>query len=285
MRVLIIDGPGSHPETYPRVLARSLHRLGHVVVVHPQRDLGSSWPARYRFRRHAAETLSVHQPDVVHVLAREPWVVDAFRDRGVPVIHTGDGKVTKADWSVVPTRQALNDAAGAGEGLDVCVGLMPYAAETSPEPDLYGSFALALAPDGDAEAAAWIEKAAWSVPWIPVRREGEVREARFVLALASRPSAWPRGIADAMASGRPVIASWAGAAQEFVLEGVTGFLSAPGDTASLASHMDFLWDHPEQALRMGVESLRHARDHFDPEPHAKTLVRWYLRAGVSRMVV
>lgn len=285
MRILIVDAPGAHPEGYAGVLGRALHQLGHVIVVHPQRTLGSSWPARHRFRKHAAEALAVHQPDVVHVLAREPWVVDAFAGRGVAVIHTGEGRIARADWSVVPTKAALNQAAGAGQGLDVRVGRLPFAAEVAAEPDLYGQFALALAPAGDAEAESWIRQASAAVPFVPVQREGEPREARLVIAMASKPGAWPRGIADAMAAGRPVIACWGGAAQEFVLEGVTGFLSAPGDVASLAAHAGWLWDHPEDALRMGAEGLKHARDLFSPETHAKTLVRWYMRAGVSRLAV
>ncbi|HEX7897413.1 MAG TPA: glycosyltransferase [Planctomycetota bacterium] len=285
MKILIVDGPGSHPETYARVLCRALHDLGHVIVVHPQRDAGSSWPARHRLRKHAAEAIQIHQPDVVHVLARDAGFVDTYLKHGVPVIHTGEGRLSRADWGIVATRGALNEVAGGGEGLDIHVGRLPFASEISPAPELYGQYALALAPAGDAKAEAWIEKAAWEVPYIPMRREGDPREARFVVAMASTPSAWPSGISDAMAAGRPVIAFWGGAAQEFVLEGVTGFLSAPGDTKSLASHMAFLWDHPEDALRMGGESIRHAREHFAPEVHARTLVRWYLRAGVSRLAV
>ena len=286
MRILIVDGPGSHPDTYARVLARALHDLGHVIVVHPQRDAGTSWPARHRLRKHAAEALKIHQPDVVHVIARDAGFADTYLNLGVPVIHTGEGKLSRADCCVVATRGALNEAAGAGEGLNVHVGRLPFAAEVAAEPpELYGQYALALSPAGDAKAEAWIEEAAWSVPYVPLRREGDVREARFVVAMASRPGAWPGGISDAMAAGRPVIAFWGGAAQEFVLEGVTGFLSAPGDTASLASHMGWLWDHPEDALRMGAESVRHAKEHFAPEIHALTLVLCYLRSGVSRLAV
>jgi glycosyltransferase involved in cell wall biosynthesis len=285
MRILVVDGPGAHPESYARVLGRALHGLGHVVIVHPQRDAGTSWPARYRLRKKAAEAIQVHQPDVVHVLSRDPGFVDVYTRHGVPVVHTGDGRLSRADWTVVPTRAALNEAAGAGEGLDVPVGRLPFAAELAPVPELYGQFGLALAPAGDARAEVWIQDAARLAPFVPLRRQGDVAEARFILAVASKPGAWPPGISDAMAGGRPVLTFWGGASQEFVLEGVTGFMSAPGDTASLANHMIWLWDHPEDALRMGAEALKHAKEHFAPEPHARTLVRWYLRAGVSRLAV
>jgi glycosyltransferase involved in cell wall biosynthesis len=131
----------------------------------------------------------------------------------------------------------------------------------------------------------WVERAAWDLPWLPLRTEGEPAEARFVVCASTRPESWPAGVAEAMAAGRPVIAPWQGAAPELVLEGVTGFLCAAGDVASLRSQMEYLWDHPEQALRMGEEARKQAKEHLGPDAHARTIVRWYLRAGVSRLAV
>ena len=285
MRILIVDAPGSHPSSYPRVLGGALHRLGHSAIVHPAKDAAGSWPFRHRFRRHAREVLSVHQPDIVHVVSREPWVADAFVDRGVPVVHSSEGRVSRSEWVVVPTRAALNVAAGSGQDLDVQVGHLPYAMEVAPPPASFGAFVRVFVPPGDARARRWVQDAARAVPFVPLRDDGDPREARAVLALASDPGAWPTGVVEAMAAGRPVITGWSGPSQEFVLEGVTGFLSAPGDVPSIAAHLAFLWDHPEDALRMGGEASEQARDELDPAAHAKILVRWYLRAGVSRLAV
>src|SRR5439155_22268796 len=94
-----------------------------------------------------------------------------------------------------------------------------------------GSYVLARFDPQDEDAARWVEEAAARLPDVPVRDEGDVRGARFLLYASSRPEAWPAGVAEAMAAGRPVIASWAGAASEFVGEAVSGFLYAPGDAA------------------------------------------------------
>ena len=285
MRILIIDAPGAHPESYSRVLGSALHRLGHSAIVHPAKDATGAWPFRHKFRRHAREVLAVHQPDIVHVVSREPWVAEAFAGRGVPVVHSSEGKVSRSEWVVVPTRAALNVAAGSGQDLDVQVGRLPYAMELGAPPETYGGFVRVFAPRGDARAARWVREAGRLAPFVPLRDDGDPREARAVLSVASDPGAWPRGVVEAMAAGRPVVTGWSGPAQEFVLEGVTGFLSAPGDVPSLASHLAFLWDHPEQALHMGAEAAERAKAEFAPAAHAKMLVRWYLRAGVSRLAL
>jgi hypothetical protein len=285
MKILIVDGPGTHPLTYATSLGGALHRLGHGVIVHPHKDVRDSWPSRHSLNRHARKVLEVHQPDVVHVISRAAWFAKAFSGRGIPIVHSAEDRAWTADWVVAPSRVALDRIAGSGEGVDLRVGRLPYAIDRSPLPESYGAYALASVPAGDAVAAKWVEEAAWSLPFLPLRTEGDPREARFVIALSSGSEPWPGGVAEAMAAGRPVIAHWGGAASEFVLEGVTGFLSASGDVASLRAQMEYLWDHPEEARRMGAEASKHAKEHFDPEVHAKALIRWYLRAGVSRLAV
>jgi hypothetical protein len=285
MRILVVDGPGRHPAYYPRVLGSALHRRGHGVIVHPARDASNSWPGRHAFRKRAKEVVAVHQPDVVHVIAAEPWVADAFGGRGLPVIHSGEGRCGRADWSVVPTHAALNRAAGDGAGPDFRVGHLPYAFDIASEAAPGGDFALAYVPAGDAAARRVLNEIRIALPDVPIRDSGDPREARFVLALGTDPAAWPAGVGEGLSAGRPVLASWGGTAQEFLLEGVTGFMAAPGDAASVAAQAKVLWEQPEECGRMGAEALRHAREQFDAEDHAKALLRWYLRAGASRLAV
>ncbi len=285
MRILIVEGPGTRPAAYARVLGDALKHLGHRSVVRPLGDLTGSWSERRDMARVAGVMLESVRPDIVHALTSETWVAEAFVDRGVPVVHTAGDRPSRADWVVAPSRVGLDRIAGAGEGLDYRVGLLPYAAEIHPQNASYGRNALAVMDPADAEAGEWLEEAAWSVPWIPISDSGDPADARFVISVSSRPAAWQPGIAEAMTAGRPVIATWGGAAPEFVREAVTGYLSAPGDVESLVKHMDYLWDRPEQARRMGREAQELAFEFFDPEAHARTLLRWYLRAGVSRLAV
>ncbi|WP_267423484.1 MULTISPECIES: glycosyltransferase [unclassified Curtobacterium] len=59
-------------------------------------------------------------------------------------------------------------------------------------------------------------------------------------------------VIEAMASGRPVIASAAGAPGEMIVDGVDGFLVAPGDAAAMADAMLRLASDPELRARVGA---------------------------------
>lgn len=285
MKILIVEGPGRHPESYPRALGGALHRQGHVAVVHPLGDPGRRWAPRLSLARHARKLLEVHAPDIVHVVSSEPWIADAFTGRGTPVIHSTEDRASTADVIIVPTRIALATLTGLPVGAEHRVVQHPYAVTADGESTGYGSCGLATFDPADADAAAWVEQACERHPFLPVRTEGDVEDARFVIVASTRRQAWVPGLAEAMAAGRPVLAGWVGVPPEYVLEGVTGFLSEPGDVASLAAQMAWLWDHPEEARRMGEEARRRAVPHFDPELHARAVVRLYLRAGASRLAV
>ncbi|HVR83640.1 MAG TPA: hypothetical protein VMU54_04965, partial [Planctomycetota bacterium] len=64
-----------------------------------------------------------------------------------------------------------------------------------------------------------------------------------------------------------------------------GYLSAPGDIQSLAMHLQVLWSKPEEAVTLGLAGRDEAAAHFGSEEQVRTLMRWYLRAGVSRLAV
>ncbi len=69
------------------------------------------------------------------------------------------------------------------------------------------------------------------------------------------PSVWPEpfglvGI-EAMAHGRPVIASKTGGIPEWLSDGQTGLLVPPGDVAALDKAMSWMLDHPREAEEMG----------------------------------
>lgn len=100
-----------------------------------------------------------------------------------------------------------------------------------------------------------------------VRFLGECRNVPDVLAdtdlfvLPSRSEALPNAVIEAMAAGLPVVASDVGGIPELVTQGVTGLLVPPGDAQALASAVNHLLDHPEQASELG----RAARDHVTRE--------------------
>jgi len=56
---------------------------------------------------------------------------------------------------------------------------------------------------------------------------------------------------EAMAMGLPVIASRGGGTMDLVVDGRSGFLVQPGDSADLADKLAYLHQHPQQRQKMG----------------------------------
>lgn len=285
MKILIIDGPGVHPRTAARALGRGLHQKGHVVIVHPIQMEKLGWFKGPALEKRAAEVLDLHQPDVVHVFSSEPWIADAFTGRGVPVVHSTFDRMSRADWVVAPSKKALARIGGEGPAGQNRVSVHPYPIVVGEPPTNPGDYVLAHVPKRDQTARKWITEAGARHPEIPIRFEGSPEEARIVVSLSSREDLWPIGVAEAMAAGRPVIAGWNGAAIEFVLEGVSGYLSAAGDVPSLASHLHLLWSKPEEAVTLGLSGRDEAAEHFGGGEQIRSLLRCYLRAGMSRLAV
>jgi len=285
MKILVIDGPGVHPKSSARALGRALHRAGHGVIMHPIDLAKLGWFRRPALEKLAAKVIRLHTPDVVPIFTSEPWVADAFLHLGVSVVHSALDRASQADWIIAPSEKAFAHTGGRGPVGDNRAAFFPYPVEIPDEETLPSDFVLAIAGRKDKLARRWIAAAAAQHPDIPVRFEGDPQEARFVVSMTSREEPWPIGVAEAMAARRAVIAGWTGAASEYVLEGVTGFLSAPGDVQSLASHLRYLWDQPDEAARLGRAGCEEAKAVFGGGEQIRTLMRWYLRAGVSRLAV
>jgi len=81
--------------------------------------------------------------------------------------------------------------------------------------------------------------------WVPSRVQGGVGAAL-----------------EAMAAGRPVVATRTAELDEIIVDGVTGFLVRPGDKAGLARQTRLLLDDPSLADRLGEAARRHVLEHF-----------------------
>lgn len=74
---------------------------------------------------------------------------------------------------------------------------------------------------------------------------------------------------EAMAAGKPVIATAVGGIPEFVLSGETGLLIEPGNVEALADAIDRLLSHPQQARIMGAKGRIRVGESY----HISTVVR------------
>jgi glycosyltransferase involved in cell wall biosynthesis len=80
------------------------------------------------------------------------------------------------------------------------------------------------------------------------------------------PSLWAEAAGlvnlEALSTGLPVLASRIGGIPEYVEDGETGFLFAPGDHAALAALMQQLHDHPQACRRLGANARTNAVERF-----------------------
>jgi glycosyltransferase involved in cell wall biosynthesis len=79
------------------------------------------------------------------------------------------------------------------------------------------------------------------------------------------PSDWegmPNAALEAMAAGRPAVATAVGGTPDVVLDGVTGLLVPPRDPAALAQAIQSLLDDPVRARAMGVAGRQRVEQYF-----------------------
>lgn len=81
-----------------------------------------------------------------------------------------------------------------------------------------------------------------------------------VLLLTSRWEGLPRVLPEAMAAGRPIVATAVNGSPEAVVEGESGYLAPAGDTALMAARVVELLRDPARRLRMGEAGRRLAAE-------------------------
>jgi glycosyltransferase involved in cell wall biosynthesis len=109
------------------------------------------------------------------------------------------------------------------------------------------------------DAAALLGHA--EVVWVPSRKHGGVNVAL-----------------EAMAAGRPVVASRLPALAEVLTDGKTGFLIAPGDKVALARKTRWLLDDPQRGRQMGEAGRRRGEREFPATRLVERFARVYEQA-------
>lgn len=101
-------------------------------------------------------------------------------------------------------------------------------------------------------------------------------------SLLAMPSVWPEpfglvGI-EALAAGRPVVASATGGIPDWLADGVSGLLCAPGSPRALAGALGELLADPERRRRMGEAGRRSVAERFTAEHHVRGILDAYAAA-------
>jgi len=102
-----------------------------------------------------------------------------------------------------------------------------------------------------------------------------------VFAFASRSEGFGQVLIEAMAAGKPVVASRISPLTEIVVEGETGLLAEPDDPEAFARAILWLLTHPEEARRMGTRGRVRAQEFFSAGRMAAEMLALY--EAVARM--
>ncbi len=128
----------------------------------------------------------------------------------------------------------------------------------------------------DASATASLEREITSselgdrLVWVPdlpyqdmPQLYANARESRGMLVLTSDMEAFGMVLAEAMASGMPVVSRDIGGTPEVVVQGSTGYLIDGTDAAKYVAFINLLLDSDETYDEMSAAAARHADEHFD----------------------
>jgi glycosyltransferase involved in cell wall biosynthesis len=80
---------------------------------------------------------------------------------------------------------------------------------------------------------------------------------------------------EAMAVGRPVVATDVGGNPEVLVDGETGFLVPPGDPLQLTAAIVKLLESPEMAVEMGTAGRRRVLEHYQVDTMARRIEALY----------
>lgn len=120
--------------------------------------------------------------------------------------------------------------------------------------------------------------------WVGPSGKRALFENAAALVLPSFEEGLPVSLLEAMAAGVPVIAAAVGGIPEVVVDGVSGFLVAPGDKAAIARLMKKLLLEPALGDRIGAAARESVSLRFAPERALSRLEEIYADAGVSALL-
>ena len=110
---------------------------------------------------------------------------------------------------------------------------------------------------------------------------GHRSDARALLAgldvfvLPSRIEGMPIVVLEAMAAGKPVVATAVGGTPELVVDGETGILVPPRDPEALAEALGALLDDPERSRRLGEAGRARVLERFSEEAMTRRILEVY----------
>jgi len=100
--------------------------------------------------------------------------------------------------------------------------------------------------------------------------------AMDLFVLSTHREGFPLSILEAMAMGKPVVATAVGGIPEIVTQEVTGYLHQHENSKELADAVLRLIDNPEEARRMGATAREHVLQSYSRQKFADEIAKAYL---------
>jgi glycosyltransferase involved in cell wall biosynthesis len=110
---------------------------------------------------------------------------------------------------------------------------------------------------------------------VPTSRVPRYLERAAVVCVPSLREGYGFACAEALAAGRPVVASAVGGLLDHVEDGVNGLLVPPGDVAALRAAIERLLGDAKLRAKLGAAAHARARERLAPEAAAAATVRAY----------
>ncbi|MBX3027487.1 glycosyltransferase family 4 protein [bacterium] len=251
-----------------------------VVTRRMDRPVRRGWRTRLIYERCSQRTAAIAPGIVAQLIAggvpRQrivliPSAVDPERVRprlGTAAVRGAQGAA--ADATVLLCAAALVRR----KGIDVLLDALAALAARGLRPLLWVA---GEGPEG-AALAAQAERCgvAAQVAWLGQRDDvGDLLAAADVFVLPSRAEGLGVAALEAMAAGRPVVASAVGGLAEAVVDGRTGLLVPPGDAVALGAALERLLREPALRAALGAAGPTRVGEGFLAEQMVAAYERLY----------
>ncbi|MCA9950664.1 MAG: glycosyltransferase family 4 protein [Anaerolineales bacterium] len=104
---------------------------------------------------------------------------------------------------------------------------------------------------------------------------GLIQRAAFVIVPSELYENYSMSVIESLACGTPVIGSEIGGIPEQVIDGWNGRLFQPGNVPDLANKINFMLDHPETAVKMGINARKRVEQINNPQMHYEQTLAVY----------
>ncbi|MEM7330579.1 MAG: glycosyltransferase family 4 protein [Chloroflexota bacterium] len=102
-----------------------------------------------------------------------------------------------------------------------------------------------------------------------------LQKARFVMMPSEWYENYSMAVLESFACGTPVLGAKMGGIPEQVIEGQTGLLFESGNADEMATKINYMLDHPQEAIQMSKNARKFVEQNNDPASHYEQTISLY----------